>query len=695
MLLALLALGSQPGLTAQNASVPSPLAANHAGEENDTAAPADAPAKPDPAAERYWQAIKLLNSNKPADREAGKTALQAASDLEFIHAQIQLAQCYLAGGYGFKKNERRAVELLRLAAERGNGYALVSLAGCCVTGTGMHRDETLAAELLQRALKPETDFSRPIPPPDFEFGADADDGGVVGQQNGDPANAARASAHYLLGVLLTKAKKIAEAQIHFVAAAEAGQDGRDGLFQAAVAAALNYAFGQGVPRDLAKANALLERSRHLSARQGVNLIHNYSALKLVDEFAVADLEQAAEKSGMELEAGLQLQIASQFADKKSKEYNLREAARWYELAAESDQAWAMIQLGLLYSGNELGAPDPAKAFYWFERAGRGPSPKHYLGAANLAICYQNGLGTPKDPEKANEIFRRHRDLEFVCYLGSIGQCPATPLSFDEVNTLLITWAKKKGDTHAQYLYGQRLLYGWGVKADRSAAEKWLKKAAKAKHGGALCLLGLLAENANTVVIGNLSFPSLDDQRRAADYYRQGSEAGDPDATANYATMLMNGAGVKADLDLAEATYRKCLALSPEHARAYCNLGALYEHKLRQTLAANRASLAVSGLREQMLQCYEKSAALNFGHAAANLATLYREGRRRCSFTRSGRLRIGDGMELGPRAGNAQGLPERDIQRGAVAAHLRLDLGQCVQKCGEAAADFFIAPFGAV
>lgn len=605
---------------AENPPAPAAPAAPAIEHDDDDGPDATPVAKPDPSAEKYWQAIKLLGSKLPAERDAGKVALQAAADLEFVHAQVQLAQCHLTGSYGFKKDERRAVNLLRLAAERGNGFALVSLGACSVTGTGTRKDEEKATEWLRKAIAPDADFSRPTPPPDFEFGANNDDGGIVGQQVGDPANAARASAHFLLGALLAKEKRLAEAQEHFVAAASAGPDGRDGIFQAAVTAALNFAFGQGVPRDLEKAHAMLERSRHLTARLGVNLIHNYSSLKLVDEFAIADLEEGADAIGQQIESGLQNKIAAQFADKKSKEYNPAEAARWYELAAQNGEGWAMLQLALLHADGRLGRVDLAQAFAWLEKAGGGDKPKNQLATANLAICHANGIGTAKDPAKATALFQKYKESDLICYLGTIGQTPTTLISREQLIELMETWARKKNDPRAQYFWGLLLTDARYEKNDFDAGLRWLKKAAKAKDGPALSQLGFLHDR----YYWRMDESKEEGAKLAADFYRQAAEVNHVGGMGNFALLLAEGRGVTKDEKRAEELYLRCLTLKPDHTPAHNNLAVLYRARLNAR-AATAPGTELAPLRAKILEHFEAAATGGEAVAAQNLGDIYREG----------------------------------------------------------------------
>ena len=616
--LPLLAFGTAPA--DPPAKPPAPPVSGNA--PNDEAA---APAKPDPAQDKFWHALKLLKSSKPADLAAGRAELQASSDLEFTHAQALLGNCHLSGAYGFAKDPRLAANLFRLAAERGNAFAKVSLGQCYFNGTGVSKDEVKAAEWLAAALLPAADYSRPVPPPDFFTPAAGAKGGtpevVAGDLEQDPVSESQATAHYLLALIRTRQKKLEDAQPHYVAAGMAGPGGRDGIYQAALQAAVNYAFGYGSARDLPKANEMLAQSHKLVSRLGVSLIHNYVALKIVDEFATADLEESMTKAGEDYETDLQVKLAETFADKKSKEYNPAEAVKWYELAAESGRAWAMLSLAFMYAQGDLGQRDPAKAFHWFEQAGGGAHPKHFLGVANLAICYQNGIGTPKDPEKAAALFKQYRDNDLTCYLGTLGQCPAQILTYEQSLALNFQWAKEKNDPQAQYLLGVRYDNGYGVKVSVAEAAHWYKKAGKANHAKALYSLGLLHYN--------YSYSAGDDdvaegKKAAFELYHRSSEMGNTDAMINYAYMLDNGEAGPKDSSQAAAIYEKCLAINPREKIAHNNLGAYFKDRLEEAVKQSHPA-ETELLRRNMLEHHEEARRLEFARAAKNLAQLYYDG----------------------------------------------------------------------
>ncbi|MBP6865567.1 MAG: SEL1-like repeat protein [Candidatus Didemnitutus sp.] len=572
----------------------------------------------DPRLAPYWRAVKLLDSTKPEEQAAGRTALQSVADSELTHAQVLLASFHFTGAYGFKEDRRKAANLMQLAAARGNGFARVSLGVCHLSGIGVRRSKKLATDWLQAALAPDADFTVPVPP--AELAATAPVSSVVGDQMRDPANVARATAEFFLGTLATDAKNFAAAQTHYLAAANAGPGGRDGLYPAALLAAVNYAFGSGVPRDATKASELLATARRLSARASVTVVHNYSTLKSVDDFAVADLEIYAEEQAENQQQLMQLGIAAQLADKKSKEYNPAEAVRWYEIAAESDQVWAMNALGLLLSRTDSPVHDPARAFHWFERAGGGEKPKNTFATMNLAICLQHGIGTAPDPAKAAALFARYRTEQYLGYLGANGRAPDKVCSDEDVVALLRAAVKKK-DHYAEFFLGQRYFYGLGVEQDVMDALHLLKRAAKANVPEALLFMGNIYDQFPGLM--DVSPPQSD--IRALDLYKRASEAGLAEASACYAYLAANGRGMSLNPDLAEAYYRTALKQEPEHARAHNNLGSHHEAKLEQAvLAQDEASARV--LREKMLTHFAKAAELGFGPAALNLGRIYHAGR---------------------------------------------------------------------
>lgn len=581
------------------------------GEDAPTAKP-----KAEPGMNEYWKAVKLFESKAPMDLEAGRTALLQAANREYTHAQLLLGECYEVGSYGFAQSKSKSAAQFRLAAERGNAFAKVSYGVCLFYGYGVRTDEVKSAEWLNAALAKNADYTMPVPPADWRAAAaKSEDNGVAGTIFNDPVASAQARAHFVLGVIAERRKQPVEAQTHYVAAATAGPGGRAGLQVAALQAALNYAFGRGMPRDQAKATEMLGLAKTLVQQKGISLVHNYADAKLIDDFAVSETEEAVANTAEEVANELEFDIAETFTNRKSKDYNPKESVQWFELAAESGKEWAMLELAFLYVRSDLGAPDLKKAFAWFEKAGGGDSPKHYLGAANLVICLWNGIGAPQDRGKALQIAKKHQDHDIVCYLTTIDQCPKAVITYPDELALNKIWAKDKKDPWAQYLLGDRYECGAGVKSDLSDAEFWYTKAAKAHCGPACRRLGMLHLD------NRLDLYGAEALKKSVEYFRSAAERKDAIGTAYLGYLTQNGRGVPKSLSAARQLYEQALAIDPKLPMALNNLGAVFESLFEQ--ARMEHDPAAPAWRDLMLKYYEQAAANGYPLAAVNLARFYR------------------------------------------------------------------------
>ncbi|WPQ61280.1 SEL1-like repeat protein [Chitinophaga sancti] len=92
----------------------------------------------------------------------------------------------------------------------------------------------------------------------------------------------------------------------------------------------------------------------------------------------------------------------------------------YTLAAEKGYGYAMNNLAHIYYMIE-GYVDDDKAFYWY---GKGAAARNTNAINGLSLCYQNGIGTPPDIEKAITLLQQaaedgmaaaHNNLGFLLY----------------------------------------------------------------------------------------------------------------------------------------------------------------------------------------------------------------------------------------------------------------------------------------
>ncbi len=120
----------------------------------------------------------------------------------------------------------------------------------------------------------------------------------------------------------------------------------------------------------------------------------------------------------------------------------KQAAYWYERAAEAGNPWAQKQIGFCYQVG-IGVPrDPVRAVHWFQLAAAGGL---VSARTDLGVAYLWGIGVPKDALMAADLFR-----------GAAG----------------------KHDGRAAAYLGDLYALGIGVKPDKSEAEHWYTVGAK-------------------------------------------------------------------------------------------------------------------------------------------------------------------------------------------------------------------------
>jgi TPR repeat protein len=97
----------------------------------------------------------------------------------------------------------------------------------------------------------------------------------------------------------------------------------------------------------------------------------------------------------------------------------KQAAYWYEKAANSGDPVAQQQLGYLYQTGVGVKRDPSRAVQWFERAVSGGL---VSAKVNLGVAFFWGLGARKDPAFAAQLFREASEKGSgmgACYLGDL------------------------------------------------------------------------------------------------------------------------------------------------------------------------------------------------------------------------------------------------------------------------------------
>ena len=157
----------------------------------------------------------------------------------------------------------------------------------------------------------------------------------------------------------------------------------------------------------------------------------------------------------------------------------KQAAYWYEKAANSGDPGAQQQIGYFYEAGIGVERNPARAVSWFERAVSGGS---VAAKVNLGVAYMWGEGVRKDPEFATQLFRE---------------------------------AAEKGSGAGACFLADAYYFGVGAAKDSGKARHWFEVAAKRHDPQAELSLALLL----------LRQPGQGDEERAIKLLRDSAKSG--------------------------------------------------------------------------------------------------------------------------------------------------------------------------
>ena len=170
--------------------------------------------------------------------------------------------------------------------------------------------------------------------------------------------------------------------------------------------------------------------------------------------------------------------------------DVKQAAYWYEKAANSGDPGAQLEIGYFYQAGIGVDRNPARAAQWFERA----SSSGLTGAkVNLGVAYVWGSGVRKDPAFAAQLFRqaaKRGDGAGACYLGDMY---FFGLGIPQDTSEAIHWFELGSKLHnsmAKFNLASTLLNQHDHSRDREAV-KLLRESAQAGYVRAKHQLGLM------------------------------------------------------------------------------------------------------------------------------------------------------------------------------------------------------------
>ena len=187
-----------------------------------------------------------------------------------------------------------------------------------------------------------------------------------------------------------------------------------------------------------------------------------------------------------------------------------------------------------------------------------------------------------------------------------------PYFEENATTRLDEWRAlaDKGSREAQWFLGRCHELGYGVRRDRVAAEKWMRKSADQGFALAQNNLAMLDDNrAVPVEINPRPRPTPSPE---VELYRKAADQGEPIAQINLARRYETGLGVKADIQQAIRLYTR--AADKNYVIAIRRLAAIYEQGLAEKADGKEAA-----------RWYRKASDLGDGSSTVKLFLMYEDG----------------------------------------------------------------------
>ena len=448
----------------------------------------------------YQQALKIYRNN-------------FADDADAIY---NMGYMYY-NGLGTEVNKKKAFDLFKLAATKGNSKAYNDLANMYFLGEEVEQNYPTAFKYYAMAAKLGEDAASYNLADCYFYGT----GIRVDRKKAilfykKAASQGSSEAEYKLGLLSDAGDDVElsydEAFKWYKRAAEAGHP----LAEKKIAD--HYYFGYGVKPDKVEAfKWYLQSAKHGNSESMLEVAWCYRGGVGVEE-------------------------------------NPQEAFRWFSIAAKKGNDKALNCLGDCYLMGVGVEADSNKAFESYKQAAEIGSD---LGELNMGKCYYNATGVERDYKTAARWYEKAAmkdqvEAQFLLaklyYDGFIGQD----------YTKAISWWKRAAKNDygpAYYMIAHCYQYGLGVKANSDAALNNLKEAADLGDELALYDLGDY-------------YGAQGDKEKAFEYYEEASNKGLSSATIKLAQCYYSGIGIEQDREYSYDLAYKLAEAGNEEAKKF-------------------------------------------------------------------------------------------------------------------------------
>jgi TPR repeat protein len=238
--------------------------------------------------------------------------------------------------------------------------------------------------------------------------------------------------------------------------------------------------------------------------------------------------------------------------------------KWMKLAAENGYVEAQKNMGEYYYYGSFGCPkDMKEAVRWYEMGAKSNEPTCLF---TLGFIYEEGNGVHKNILKAASWYQKGARVGISSCLYHLGELIIKKeiSGKEEEGFNLIQQAAENGYAYAQNYIGNAYRFGWYVKVNPVRATNWFTKAADQELSDAMCNLGDMYSCEDGLTI---------DYEKAYYWYKKSAEQKNCRALTELGDLYYCGKGVKQDYQKAMEYYVE--ACKGGYAYAFYSLGFMY------------------------------------------------------------------------------------------------------------------------
>lgn len=252
-------------------------------------------------------------------------------------------------------------------------------------------------------------------------------------------------------------------------------------------------------------------------------------------------------------------IKGQFVEKDD-----TQVIKWMKLAAENGYTEAQKNMGEYYYYGSFGCRrDMKEAIKWYEMGAKSNEPTCVF---TLGLIYEEGDGVQKNILKAADWYQKGAQAGIPSCLYNLGKLIINKeISGEEEKGFnLIQQAAESGYSFAQNYMGRAYRFGWYVNANPVRATNWFTKAAEQNMPDAMCNLGDMYSYEDGLTV---------DYEKAFYWYEKAAETKHSRALTELGDMYYAGKGVRQDYQKAMEYYQK--ACDEGYPYAFYSLGFMY------------------------------------------------------------------------------------------------------------------------